>query len=340
MNVSFATAADCEQLLDFLPSVFRRGNPNHPRFETLFPDLFLPTDEAMGHHAVVRDEAGRIVACVGAYPMTLRVAGCDVPIAGIGQVSTAKEWLGKGCMSALVKAQMDRLRSLGVALAWLGGRHDRYAHFGFETGSLSFDYGLDAHSIGEVARTRTVRRFSHGPMAEGAVTPEMFALRERTAPATVVEPIGRWRMRLRRSDCEVWTATPAGAAEPDAWAVLMPNARRIDEVAGSVDGLFEIFAEATRTFGTPLQLALPVCEAARPLAERARAACAWMGPRCETLAVLDRDRLLEAYAPAIRPGTRLPSRELSSAELVRACFGPEPSAFPPLPFALPNLYHV
>ena len=111
-------------------------------------------------------------------------------------------------------------------------------------------------------------------------------------------------------------------------------------MAGSVDGLFEIFAEATRTFGTPLQLALPVCEAARPLAERARAACAWMGPRCETLAVLDRDRLLEAYAPAIRPGTRLPSRELSSAELVRACFGPEPSAFPPLPFALPNLYHV
>ena len=37
MNVSFATAADCEQLLDFLPSVFRRGNPSHPRFETLFP---------------------------------------------------------------------------------------------------------------------------------------------------------------------------------------------------------------------------------------------------------------------------------------------------------------
>ena len=106
MNVSFATAADCEQLLDFLPSVFRRENPNHCRFEELFPDIFRPTDEAMGDHAVVRDDAGNIVACIGAYPMTLRVAGCDVPIAGIGQVSTAKEWLGKGCMSALMKAQM------------------------------------------------------------------------------------------------------------------------------------------------------------------------------------------------------------------------------------------
>lgn len=340
MNVSFATASDCEQLLDFLPSVFRRENPNHGRFEDLFPDLFLPTDEAMGHHAVVRDGAGRIVACVGAYPMTLRVAGCAVPIAGIGQVSTAKEWLGKGCMSTLMKAQMERLRSLGVALAWLGGRHDRYAHFGFETGGLALDYGLDEHSLGRVPRTRTVRRFSHGPMAEGAVTPALFALRESTAAAFVAEPLERYRLRLRRADCEVWTATPEGAAEPDAWAVVSPKAHRLDEVSGSADGILEIAAEATKRLGAFLQLALPVCDATRALAERARAACAWMGPRCETLAVLDRDRLLEAYAPLIRPGTRLPSRELSSAELVRACFGPEPSAFPPLPFLLPNLYHV
>ena len=340
MNVSFATAADCEQLLDFLPSVFRRENPNHCRFEELFPDIFLPTDEAMCHHAVVRDDAGNIVACIGAYPMTLRVAGCDVPIAGIGQVSTAKEWLGRGCMSALMKAQMERLRSLGVALAWLGGRHDRYAHFGFETGGLTLDYGLDAHSLGKIARARTVRRFSHGPMAEMAVTPAMFDLLARTSPAFVVEPLERFRPRLRRNANEVWTATPPGASEPDAWAVVSPKTRRVDLFCGSTDGLFEIIAAAMEAFGTFVQLTLPLCDSARELAERARAACAWMGPRCESLAVLDRDRLLEAYAPLIRPGTRLPSKELSSAELVRACFGPEPSAFPPLPFALPDLYHV
>jgi predicted N-acetyltransferase YhbS len=340
MNISFATAADCEQLLDFLPSVFRRDRPDHSRFEDLYPDLFLPTDEAMGNHAVVRDGGGRIVACVGAYPMTLRVAGCDVPIAGIGQVSTAKEWLGKGCFSSLMKAQMERLRSLGVALVHLGGRHDRYAHFGFETGSLALNYGLDAHSLGKVARTREVRRFSHGPMAEMAVTPAMFDLLGRTSPASVVEPLGRFLLRLRRNANEVWTATTPGASEPDAWAVVSPQTHRADLVCGSADGLFEIFAAAMEAFGTYLQIALPLCDSARELAERARAACSWMGPRSESLAVLDRDRLLEAYAPLVRPGTRLPSKELSSAELVRACFGPEPSSFPPLPFALPDLYHV
>ena len=340
MNVSFAKASDCEQLLDFLPAVFRRGNPDHCRFEELFPDIFLPTDEAMGDHAVVRDDAGNIVACVGAYPMTLRVAGCEVPIAGVGQVSTAQDWLGKGCMSALLKAQMERLRSLGVALVWLGGRHDRYAHFGFETGSLALNYGFDAHSLGKVDRTREVRRFSHGPMAEMAVTPAMFDLLARTSPAFVVEPFERFLLRLRRGANEVWTATPPGASEPDAWAVVSPKTHRVDLFCGSTDGLFEIFAAATAAFGAFVQITLPLCDAARELAERARAACAWMGPRCESLAVLDRDRLLEAYAPLIRPGTRLPSKELSSAELVRACFGPEPSSFPPLPFALPDLYHV
>ena len=340
MNVSFAKASDCEQLLDFLPAVFRRNDPTHPRFEDLYPDLFLPTDEAMGNHAVVRDDAGNIVACVGAYPMTLRVAGCDIPIAGVGQVSTAKEWLGKGCFSSLMKAQMERLRSLGVALVHLGGRHDRYAHFGFETGSLAFNYGFDAHSLGKVARTREVRRFSHGPMAETAVTPAMFDLLGRASPASVVEPLGRFLLRLRRNANEVWTATPPGASEPDAWAVVSPKTHRADLVCGSADGLFEIFAAAMEAFGTYLQLALPLCDSARELAERARAACSWMGPRCESLAVLDRDRLLEAYSPLIRPGTRLPSKELSSAELVRACFGPEPSSFPPLPFAFPDLYHV
>ena len=340
MNISFATASDCEQLLDFLPSVFRRDKPDHSRFEDLYPDLFLPTDEAMGHHAVVRDGDGRIVACVGAYPMTLRVAGCDVPIAGIGQVSTAKEWLGKGCFSSLMKAQMERLRSLGVAVVHLGGRHDRYAHFGFETGSLSLNYGFDAHSLGKVARTREVRRFSHGPMAEMAVTPGMFDRLGRESPVSVVEPLERFRLRLRRNSNEVWTATPPGASEPDAWAVVSPRSHRMDLVCGSTDGLFEIIAAAMAAFGTFLQLALPLCDSARELAERARRCCSWMGPRSESLAVLDRDRLLDAYATLVRPGTRLPSKELSSAELVRTCFGPEPSPFPPLPFALPDLYHV
>lgn len=339
MNIEFAKAGDCAELLDFLHSVFLRDKPDHIRFEKLFPDIFLPTDEAMRDHAVVR-ESGRIVSCVGAYPMTLRVAGCDVPIAGIGQVSTAKDWLGKGCMSALLKAQLERLRAEGVALVWLGGRHDRYAHFGFETGSLAFHYGLDDRSLRTLGRTRAVARHQGPDARAAALTPALYALRETTSPATVLEPRERFLARLARADCEIWTATPAGAAVPDAWAVVSKEWRALDLAAGSVEGVLEIAAEASKTLGTFLTVVVPPAPSLRPLAEALRARCAWMGPRSESLCVLDRDKLLEAYAPCIRPGTRLPSKDLDSAALVRACFGPEPDAPLALPFALPSVYHV
>jgi len=340
MNIDFAKAGDCAELLDFLHAVFRRDKPDHIRFEKLFPDIFLPTDEAMRHHAVVRDDAGHIVSCVGAYPATLRVAGCDVPIAGIGQVSTAADWLGKGCMSALLKTQLERLRREGVALAWLGGRHDRYAHFGFETGSLSFQYGLDARSLRNLKRTRRVVRHVGEAACAAALTPALYAMRETSSPATLLEPVERFLARLRRADCEIWTATPEGAAEPDSWAVVSRQWHLLDLVAGAPEGILEIVAEAVKGTNDHLAVIVPPTPSLRALSETLRENCCWVGPRCESLAVLDRDRLLEAYAPCIRPGSRLPSRELDSPALVRACFGPEPDAPLALPFALPNIYHV
>ncbi|MBR1835930.1 MAG: GNAT family N-acetyltransferase, partial [Kiritimatiellae bacterium] len=187
MKIELARAGDRTELLDFLFSVFLRDHPNHMRFERLFPDLFDDTDEAMGRHAVVR-ESGRIVACVGAYHMKLRVCGCDVPLGGIGQVSTGADWLGRGFMSALLKFQLERLRSEGAALAWLGGRHDRYSRFGFETGGGAFSYGLDSRSLAGVPRRRKVEAVG-GADAPAAVTPDMIAMRDATAPAAVLEPV-------------------------------------------------------------------------------------------------------------------------------------------------------
>ena len=106
--IEYATLADRDELLAFLLGVFRRQRPDHPPFEALYPDLFQ--DEAtIGCHAVIRD-AGRIVACVGAYPIPLRVAGLDIPTAGFGQVATSPDHLGRGYMTALMKAQLSRLR--------------------------------------------------------------------------------------------------------------------------------------------------------------------------------------------------------------------------------------
>ncbi len=332
MNIEHAKGADRAELLDFLYAVFTRGNPKHARFETFCDDLFEPTDEIMGRHLVVR-EGGRIVSCVGAYPMNLSIAGCRVRFAGIGQVSTAKEALGKGCMTALMKAQLARLKDEGVQLVWLGGRHDRYAHFGFETAGWVWCPWFDSHSLERAPHSRTVAKLGAGPNA--SVTPAMWELRRRTDPF-VEEPFESWRKRLGRIKCEVWAATPAGAAEPDAWAVYSAEHKKLVDYAGSPAGILEIAAETVKIANT-LNVSVGPHDAA--LMDALRPFTTWTGLGMHTLLSLDNASLLEAYAPLFPAGAQLPDPALPSPAFVRALFGPRPDAAT-APFFFPDLCHV
>ena len=337
--IEYAKAGDYAELMDFLHAVFCRNNPNHERFEVLFPDLLLPTDSSMANHAVVR-ENGRIVSCVGGYPMTLQVGGCRVPLFGIGQVSTAREALGRGYMTALLKAQLARARSLGIPLAWLGGRHDRYSHFGFETVGVAFRYGFDAHSAKDIpSGTHTVAR---AVASSGTVTQEVFAERGKSVEG-LVEPRERYCARFLRGACDLWTATPAGSSKPDAWAVVdAVEGRRghIEEWWGSEAGRLALLSEMVK----PENYGKADREESisdRALNDALRRHCAWMGGGMFQLAVLDPARLLEAYRPLVPADAPLPSAQMDAREFARFVFGPEPNGgFPFLPFAFPNFDHL
>ena len=117
--------------MDLMVRCFRTVRPDHPGFERFLPDLYQPTDESMGCNFILRI-AGRIVACVGLFPISLRLREIQLRIAGIGGVCTDPAHRGQGLMSRLlehVKAEMVRQ---GYALSWLSGLRDRYAHFGWE----------------------------------------------------------------------------------------------------------------------------------------------------------------------------------------------------------------
>ena len=336
IDIDVARAGDRAELLDFLHAVFLRNNPQHPRFEDLFPDIFYAdTDETMRPHAVIRVD-GRIASCVGAYPMTLRIAGCDVPIVGIGQVSTGAEHLGKGYMSALLREQLRLAREGGAALAWLGGRHDRYARFGFESASLGFLYGLDRRSVREVPRRRVVSRL---PVPPGRSVPaSLFSLREHTADSVAVTPERYARHLLRRS-LEVWTSIPRGSSEPDAWVVFNAETRKLDEFSGSAEGCLEIAAALAADVPDGVQAA--PSPANHALSEGLRKASVWVAPRMNMLSVINLDRLLDAYRPLLGDKTVPPPPEATPGELARWCFGPERTSFPvQLPFNLPDMFHI
>ena len=335
-TIELATTKDREELLDFLYRVFTRNNPTHPRFEKLYPDLFVETEEAMACHAVMRVD-GRIQACVGAYPENVRTAGHEMKIAEIGQVATAPEAQGRGYMGRLMRFQLQRMKEAGIHAACLGGRHDRYAHFGFETAGLSFLYGLDAHSLHTVPETRTIARLAEDPAK--ALTSSMLDLLRTTSPAYVVEPAERFGARLSRAECEIWTATPAGASEPDAWAVVSRSWKKMDVYCGSTDGLLEIARAVCKDLGN---LNIDVPAASREIGDAFRAHCCWMSLSMLQIAILDREALEQNFRDQGWKGPVLGEDALRTDEMVRYCFGPEqaPGGGLPYPLTLPYLYHA
>lgn len=329
-RIEHAVAADREELLAFLLAVFRRNNPNHAPFDDIYPDLFLPDDEVMGCHAVVRVE-GRIVSCVGVYPMTVQVGQCRVKSVGVGQVATDKDFLGRGFMTALMRHQLARAKDDGAVVAWLGGRRDRYSHFGFDNAGLSFDHCIDAHSLGAVCGRYAV---AHCPAADdGAVTEAMFALREGNGQ-TVLEPMDTYLVQLRRSGfrLEVWTASRNGG-DPEAWALFDAAHRRIVEWCGSFDGRVEILSGMCKEGNVSRIETRGDAEMMCFLREH----CYWTGPNCATLAVLDARGLLAALAPFV-PNSFVP-QEKEGPALARELLGPDVGTAC-LPFHVPPLFHV
>lgn len=333
MDIEFLRAADRDELLDFLYSVFTRNNPNHPRFENLYPDIFLATDEAMKDHAVIR-ENGKIASCVGAYHMTLQIAGCRVPIVGVGQVSTGAAALGKGYFSAILKAQIERVTREGAALLWLGGRQDRYAHFGIEGGcATNLLYCFDKHSTAKIPVTLDI---SSVPAKDpGSVSDEMFRLREQTVDG-IIEPLERYRRRFARSqNATIWTARRPGSGELLAWAWM--GKEHIHDWCGDPDAKLQLAAKfaqsaekATYRTESPWDTAV---------ADRLRPYCDWVGTSSNQLSVLNLKALLDAFRPIIPAGAPLPDESLGPAKLARMLFGPEPGPFH-LPFLLQDPFHV
>ena len=333
MTIEQAKARDRRELLDFLLAVFRAARPDHPPFEDIYPDLFLEDDEVLGRHAVVRED-GRIVACVGTYLIPVQLGGCRVLTAGVGQVATAPAARGKGCMTALLSHELARCRDEGALIAWLGGRRDRYAHFGFDDTGLLYDYWLDAHSMRDVRRSRAVRHVD--APAPAAITPALFSLRERTADTALV-PLETLRLQMTRLGFrfEIWSAFPEGADEPDAWAVVDAKNNRVEEWCGSADGRLEIAHAYCAEHGGVRRLESP---ADAEMNRRLHGLSVHVGPSSRTIAVLDAKGLLAALAPFVPPDFTLPE-DADEADLPRLLFGPGRGSAA-LPFYIPGIFHV
>ena len=296
-----ARATDRAELLAFLLDAFRTNDPNHAAFDTLYPDLFDPTDEDMGRHRVIRDAAGRICACVGSYPMRVHVGPCVVDIFGIGQVSCSPQLRGGGRMTALLSdvcAQMDRS---GAALAWLSGRRDRYSHFGWDVAGTNLRSSFDARSVGFPPPGWTVE---HADLASSAAIERISRLR---ALAAVREEttLAKWLARLARGGKTKRVFLASRADSPaEAMCVMQPDdGADLLEWAGESDGIHAILAHvlgaqkrASAVFAPPN---------IDPAANLFWNMADWSSADFGCFRILSLQSLLDAYAPLL--ASRIPA---------------------------------
>jgi len=138
---------DFDELMEMLLTCFRAQQPDHPHFDHLFPDMYRATEEDMGCNYVIR-RAGRIVSCVGLFPIPVWVCNRRVLIAGIGGVSTVPEFRGQGLMHTLMGHVQSAIVEQGYAFSWLGGDRRRYMPWGYEAVTNRFHFTLNSRAPG------------------------------------------------------------------------------------------------------------------------------------------------------------------------------------------------
>jgi len=127
-----ARADDFDELMEVLLRCFRVHDPAHLPFDQKYPDLYRRQEQAMARNLVVRAQ-GRIVSCVGVFPVFLSTGEQVVEIGGIGGVCTLGEYRGRGLMQQLLDRATEKMvHDNDYSFAWLDGDRRRYRPWGYE----------------------------------------------------------------------------------------------------------------------------------------------------------------------------------------------------------------
>ncbi len=78
-----ARAQDFDELMDMLAACFRIADPNHPKIEEIFPDIYKPRELEMSWNLLARDN-GTIVGCVTVVPVAIDIGSKIIEICAIG----------------------------------------------------------------------------------------------------------------------------------------------------------------------------------------------------------------------------------------------------------------
>jgi len=255
----------------------------------------------------------------------------------------------------------------GAGLAWLSGRRDRYARFGFEVAGTNLASGIAPFSVGEPEAGWNVEQVAPSQL------PRFWTLRNRAAVCEEVPP-ETWITRLLRGGKTHRIFLASRGKDAEAMCVMRPETGEgLLEWAGANAGIHAIIAHVLKTQNRVRVEYAPDC--VDPAAKLFWNAAEWCGMSLACLRILNLVAVLGSYAPLLEKrvpagaGVKLAIEGADSAQLgvasadelpldrltmTRVMFGPlAPSAVValpeklrwldcvfPLPFMLPQSSHV
>lgn len=132
-------AEDYDELFDMLNTVFHK--PKDAAFDVELPVMWKRDDEHMAKHIAIWDR-GRIAAVVGIYMLPAVICGERVNFGTIGNVATRPEYEGRGMMKALMDQALQEAKAMGMDIARLCGKRQRYNRYGFERAGEDYQFKL------------------------------------------------------------------------------------------------------------------------------------------------------------------------------------------------------
>lgn len=172
-----ATESDRENIIRFADSVFA-GIGQTSDFASVMPKLYGPEADTSSCHTVAVAD-GKIAGAVLGYPMELCILGERFTAVGIGTVSVAEDFRGRGIMQKLLTDVLSQAEQRGADLAVLGGQRQRYEYFGFEPCGAAVDVTVTRGNLSHLFRGRSPQPFRFTALEEELYAPAR-ALRQKS----------------------------------------------------------------------------------------------------------------------------------------------------------------
>ena len=132
---------------------FEKDTSKESFFPRILPKLYQNPRIAPMHVLAIED--GRICGLVGTFELPYVVHGMPLHVVGIGTVSVRPGYRRKGYMKELMARAIQRAKDEQADYMILGGRRQRYGHWGFEQAGAMAYYDVDTdnvrHTYGEHA---------------------------------------------------------------------------------------------------------------------------------------------------------------------------------------------